>query len=236
MITDLDKKERSIFIGDIHGCYEELKKLLKKINYSPEKDRLISLGDLIHKGPKSAKVIRFFHKNNIEVIMGNHDWTFYQTLLGKNEMYNEAKKILKKLELSQEELITWFQSMPFYIEGQDFIAVHGALNPSEKKFYKTSPEEMLFGRYYDSKSKSVLSRAKNKKEPHISPWYKAYPESFSQNKTIIFGHWANPEAIIYKRFRGLDTGCCYGGHLSCYILPDDEIVQVKSKQDKMYNY
>ena len=69
--TDFDKKERTIFIGDNQGCYDELKKLLKKVEYDAASYRLISLGDLIHKGPKSAKVINFFYKKNVDSAFGS---------------------------------------------------------------------------------------------------------------------------------------------------------------------
>ena len=49
---------RTIVIGDIHGCYDELKELLNKLALSPE-DRVIAVGDLTVKGPgRSALFIR----------------------------------------------------------------------------------------------------------------------------------------------------------------------------------
>ena len=151
-------------------------------------------------------------------------------------MYWEAENIINDVSIKPKDLIQWFENMPIYIEGDDFIAVHGALNPTHKKFYKTSTEEMIFGRYFDSKLQTVFSSVKNKKEDHICPWYEAYPEQNLQGKKVIFGHWAKKEPLIHKSFRGLDTGCCYGGKLTCLTLPDDKIIQVKSKQTKMFDY
>lgn len=53
---------RTIIIGDVHGCFDELQELLKKVNWEREKDRLVFVGDLVNKGPKSLEVISsIFH-------------------------------------------------------------------------------------------------------------------------------------------------------------------------------
>ena len=85
-------KPRTLLIGDIHGCYRELKTLLDKVKFDPEADRLISLGDLVHKGPKSAKVLEFFYNNGHEVILGNHDEHFLRFLKGLRKPYSEGVK------------------------------------------------------------------------------------------------------------------------------------------------
>ena len=50
---------RTIVVGDIHGCYDELEDMLAEVNFGPS-DRLISVGDLITKGPKSREVLDRF--------------------------------------------------------------------------------------------------------------------------------------------------------------------------------
>ena len=45
-----------IIIGDVHGCFDELKLLLAKCEYEEGKDMLIFVGDLVNKGPKSCEV------------------------------------------------------------------------------------------------------------------------------------------------------------------------------------
>ncbi len=62
-------------IGDIQGCYRQLLKLLKKLEFNPNKDRLILLGDLVNRGPQSLEVIRYAMQNeaSIEIVLGNHE-------------------------------------------------------------------------------------------------------------------------------------------------------------------
>ena len=233
--TVSSKKVRTLLIGDIHGCFREFKSLLKKISYDPNADRLISLGDLVHKGPKPWKVLKFFYENQLEVIMGNHDWHFLQFLKGNKNAYPEAVKILEKCDIDLEDLISWMESFPFFIEDDQFIAVHAALNPEKKLFSNTSKTNMITARYFNTKT---LKLAANTKDhiPYIKPWYQVYPPETVQNKIVVFGHWAQPLPRIYKNFRCIDTGCCYGGNLSCLIMPNDKIVSVPSEQKKKFNY
>ena len=70
-------------ISDIHGCYDEYRELLKKINFSAD-DELFVLGDVVDRGPEPIKVLQdMMMRPNVYPILGNHD---YITL-----------KILKKL-------------------------------------------------------------------------------------------------------------------------------------------
>ena len=226
-------QKRTVLIGDIHGCYDELMDLLGKIHYNPGQDRLISLGDLVHKGPKSHKVIDFFYESGHEVIMGNHDRHFLSAAKGEVRMYKEAEDILKKSKLSRNKMVKWMESFPYYIKDKGFIAVHGAFDPGKKRYSDTSSDDMISGRFYETRKKVLLST--KKQGTSVKPWYEVYPEK-NTPRIVVFGHWANPEVRSHKNFRCIDTGCCYGGRLSCLILPEDRVVSVYSRQKQQFNY
>lgn len=64
-------------ISDIHGCYEEYRELLDKINFSKD-DELYILGDSMDRGPDSIKVIQdLIPRPNTTYIIGNHDYLMY---------------------------------------------------------------------------------------------------------------------------------------------------------------
>lgn len=67
-------KQRLIMIGDIHGHYRKFRKLLRKVKWDKHNDQLLVLGDFITKGPDSLKVLDFLIDNDIECILGNHEW------------------------------------------------------------------------------------------------------------------------------------------------------------------
>lgn len=68
-----DTTHRHLVIGDIHGRFNTLIELLDKANYNPESDILVSVGDLIDRGPRSVEVIDFFAAPNRYAVRGNHE-------------------------------------------------------------------------------------------------------------------------------------------------------------------
>lgn len=74
--VEMDQKrvvERIILIGDVHGHYTKLRKLLRKLNFRRRTDHVLMLGDFIAKGPDSIKVLEFAIDNKIDCIFGNHE-------------------------------------------------------------------------------------------------------------------------------------------------------------------
>ncbi|CAN0133648.1 unnamed protein product, partial [Hapterophycus canaliculatus] len=64
---------RIIAIGDVHGCVNELKDLVRKVEYWPG-DLLLFLGDLVAKGPSSAGVVRTARELGGVSVRGNHEF------------------------------------------------------------------------------------------------------------------------------------------------------------------
>ncbi|EGW29893.1 uncharacterized protein SPAPADRAFT_52747 [Spathaspora passalidarum NRRL Y-27907] len=69
---------RLILIGDVHAHYTELQHLLKKVKYDRKQDYVVMLGDFITKGPDSIKVLDYLIDNEIDCIMGNHEYNVLQ--------------------------------------------------------------------------------------------------------------------------------------------------------------
>ncbi|RXK35168.1 hypothetical protein M231_07580 [Tremella mesenterica] len=65
--------KRLILIGDIHGSIDPLKRLMTKIQYDQEHDRLIHVGDLIAKGEGNDEVLTWMRDREVMGVRGNHD-------------------------------------------------------------------------------------------------------------------------------------------------------------------
>lgn len=63
---------RTLVFGDVHGCLATLKNLVRAFDPQPG-DRMVSVGDLVHKGPDSPGVVRFCRKNGVVLVKGNHE-------------------------------------------------------------------------------------------------------------------------------------------------------------------
>lgn len=67
-------------VSDVHGCYEQYRKLLEKIHFSPS-DTLYFLGDAVDRGPEPMKVVLdLAGRENVVPLLGNHDWLAWQVL------------------------------------------------------------------------------------------------------------------------------------------------------------
>lgn len=66
-------RRRTIVVGDVHGCLDELRDLLAECEYEPATDRVVLVGDLVNKGPQSAECVRFVRTEGFGCVRGNHD-------------------------------------------------------------------------------------------------------------------------------------------------------------------
>lgn len=96
---------RDFVVGDLHGCFDELGKLLKHVKFDPARDRLFSTGDLIDRGPKSADCLSLLSKKWFFSVLGNHEDLLLNKLKnldanktnGSNPLSTEELKELKEL-------------------------------------------------------------------------------------------------------------------------------------------
>lgn len=231
---------KTIFIGDVHGCYDELLSLLEKLNFIKNEDRLIFIGDLVHKGPKSAEVIDFVFNNSFEMVIGNHDHFFLKALEGSSKPYEEFKQILSSLKNPAEKIIQWMKQLPCFIKENGFMAVHAGIDPEGECVKNVDANVCMNIRFWDQKNKKCqfITDRERKGNDGLTAWYDVDSAYFDQYGVIIYGHSAKKEVQFSENHRiiGIDTGCCYGGLLTAYILEENKFVQVESQQKKQFNY
>ena len=121
-------------IGDIQGCFKQLKSLLKKIDFNADKDRLWFAGDIINRGPDSLKTIRFIKslEDNAITVLGNHDLHLLAIAHGhkKQNKKDTIKDILKASD--SEQLLEWLIRRPLmhYQEKHNVCMVHAGIHPA----------------------------------------------------------------------------------------------------------
>ena len=64
---------RDFVVGDLHGCFDELAKLMTYVKFDPQRDRLFSTGDLIDRGPRSEECLALLNKKWFFPVLGNHE-------------------------------------------------------------------------------------------------------------------------------------------------------------------
>lgn len=81
-------KGRDFVVGDIHGCFDILDRALASVNFNPAKDRLICVGDLVDRGPYSAKALEYLRQPWFHSVRGNHEDMFLLCL--RNDVVDKA--------------------------------------------------------------------------------------------------------------------------------------------------
>src|SRR5215813_1279392 len=193
---------RTIVVGDIHGCYDELMALLEKIGIG-EDDRVISVGDLITKGPKSKEVLELFMTDaRFSAVIGNHDLALRRKWNGEDvELKPAQKETHKELKGEKDAYATFFNHLPFTIDLDTHLVVHAGLRPNVELHSQTTGDMTCL--------RTLGADA---------------------DKIVLFGHWPAPDPRRGKKAIGLDTGCVYGYNLTAYIIETDEFVSVKAKR------
>lgn len=78
----LNANGRDFAVGDIHGHFDRLEVALAAVRFSPEKDRLFSVGDLVDRGPESADVLKWLERPWFHPICGNHELMTWRRAMG----------------------------------------------------------------------------------------------------------------------------------------------------------
>jgi len=204
---------RTIIIGDVHGCLDELKDLLAQVSASPE-DRLICAGDLIGKGPDPRGVLEWaMAAKNLQCVQGNHEirlLSYWKKLAAPDEKPFDLETF-RRLGPDFDRYMRFIESWPLYVIGKDHVVVHAGFDPRHGPLEHQSPWQLA----------NIRRIGENG-----TPWYELY----QLRKLVVFGHWSRREPLIRENSICIDTGCVHGGFLSALILPERRIVSVPARK------
>jgi serine/threonine protein phosphatase 1 len=229
-----------IVIGDIHGCYKTMMKLIKKF---PAEVSYCMAGDLMDRGPASRKVIQHCIDNNIPTVLGNHElmmgymdpalrecWfqnggiqtiqeyftkPIYEQAMANLIGVQEYATDYKTLENHER----WIQSLPFYLEFKDITRKDGR---------HLVVSHTTIAQYWEKRD---LPQARFE-----GVWArKSIPKDI---KTIfnIYGHTPVTKPLIREHFANIDTGCVYNGSFKKGTLTALQFPEMILYQEKCIDF
>jgi bis(5'-nucleosyl)-tetraphosphatase (symmetrical) len=262
------------FVGDIQGCFNELKALLDKVAFNPSTDELWAVGDLVARGSQSLETLRFLQslEDSAKVVLGNHDLHLL-ALHGGIKQPNPNDKLDALLQAPDiHSLVDWVRMQPLmrYLPEHKLIMTHAGVPPlwdlrllqqeaqevSQALQQSDYLESLIAHMYIDEPAYwnsqliglprlryciNALTRMryvhldgkldfqcklppKDCLDPALVPWFTL--DSPLKNYTRVFGHWA---ALMGNTQQGnlhaLDTGCCWGEHLTLWHLEKNEKIE-----------
>jgi serine/threonine protein phosphatase 1 len=134
----IEISQRRIVIGDVHGHYKGLMKLIEAIAPTSD-DQVYFLGDLIDRGPDSSQVVEFVKSNNYQCLLGNHEQMLLKIWTGENIstpamqawLYGGGQATIASYKDANipDEHLEWLQSLPLYLDLGDIWLTHAGVDP-----------------------------------------------------------------------------------------------------------
>jgi serine/threonine protein phosphatase 1 len=210
---------RTIVIGDLHGCYDEAVELLSALQVTSS-DRVIFAGDLVDRGPKPRECVELAMK--YECVLGNHEEKHLQ------QRKSAAEKLSPSHLFTRERLgddhYAYFEKLPLFIRLPEFNAavVHAGAFP---------------GVPLEQQKQNHLLHIQNINPPGTkSFWPSKAPADFTfwtnfwrGPERLIFGHSVLDRPLVTPWAVGVDTGAVFGRGLTALVLPAWELKTVVTK-------
>ncbi len=214
--------KRLLVVGDVHGCFDELRRLLDKAKVA-EGAEVVLVGDLVNKGPDSLGVVQFARINGIRAVLGNHDDYLLRCIAARKrgESKDFAEGVRKLAKRIDDEDADWLAALPLYLRLPQHraIVVHAGVVP---------------GVPLDQQSRETLLTVRSirpdgtgsKRIEDGEPWAALYRGP----SHAYFGHDAVRGLQRWPCATGLDTACVYGGRLTAIDLVTEALVSVAARR------
>jgi bis(5'-nucleosyl)-tetraphosphatase (symmetrical) len=118
-------------VGDIQGCFASFRHLLEEIGFTPSRDQLWLVGDLINRGPDSLAILRWAkqHETSLRVVLGNHDLHVLAVAEGFVPPHH-SDTVQPLLEApDRDELLAWLRHRSMAYGEDEYLMVHAGLLP-----------------------------------------------------------------------------------------------------------
>lgn len=220
-------------VGDVHGCYEELRTLLDRLGYAvedhiarhPEGRRLVFVGDLVDRGPDSPNVLRLamasVKAGTALCVPGNHDMKFLRWLNGKKvQPTHGLAETIAQLEadsIDRRDLIAFLDDLVshYVFDSGKLVVAHAGLKESMQGRGSGKVREFcLYGETTGERDEYGL--------PERLDWARDY----RGKALVVYGHTPFAEPRWLNHTVNIDTGCCFGGALTALRYPELETVTV----------
>ncbi|MEB2313283.1 MAG: metallophosphoesterase [Sorangiineae bacterium] len=203
---------RTVIVGDVHGCRAELEALLDRAAFSSA-DRLVSVGDLVARGPDTLGVLALLRRVGGRAVLGNHEERLLAARAARRRdqpgprLSPSHARVLA--ELGDDDW-SFLSALPLELELPEHgvRVVHAGVVPGIP-FAEQEPWLITHIRSLDGHGRPTERWGK-------VPWGARY----AGPPHVVFGHNAQRAPQLHADATGLDTGCVYGNRLTALVLPE----------------
>ncbi len=230
-------------IGDVHGCLDELKKLLERLGYQiaqtvngnfevtpPTGRKAFFVGDLVDRGPNSPDVLRLVmgmvKAGSALCVPGNHDAKLLKYLNGRQvqlkhgldvtvaQFASESPEFIDEVKAFLDGLVSHY-----VVDGGKLVVAHAGLKEEMQGRGSGAVREFcLYGETTGETDEFGLPVRLN------------WAADYRGKAMVVYGHTPVVEAQWLNNTIDIDTGCVFGGKLTALRYPEKELVSVKAQK------
>ncbi len=118
-------------IGDVQGCDAPLGRLLERLGFSPSRDTIYLMGDLVNRGPASAQVLRRLmgYGDAAQCLLGNHDLSLLAVAQGLRAPHRNDTMGEVLMATDRDVMLDWLRHRRMAIRAHGVLMVHGGVLP-----------------------------------------------------------------------------------------------------------
>jgi protein phosphatase len=228
-------------IGDVHGCYDELARLLERLGHRievvqngerrilvtpPPQRRAVFLGDLVDRGPNSPDVLRLV-MGMVEAgaalcVPGNHEAKLLRKLRGKDvQLTHGLAQTVEQLEREtpefRERVAKFIDALVshFVLDDAKLVVAHGGMKAEYAG--RASGRVREFALYGETTGET---------DEFGLPVRLNWAADYRGRAMVVYGHTPVREPEWLNNTINIDTGCVFGGALTALRYPERELVSV----------
>jgi len=228
------------FVGDVHGCADELEELLTVLGYvcdsrgvhrHPAGRTLVFVGDLVDRGPRIADVLRIaidmVEAGSALCVPGNHDVKLRKWLQGRDvRIAHGLQASIDALETAGPEfrarVLAFLDGLisHYVLDGGEVVVAHAGM--------KAEMQGRGSGKVRDF---ALYGETTGETDDLGLPVRHDWAAKYRGRARVVYGHTpvASPEWV--NRTINLDTGCVFGGRLTALRYPEEELVSVPARRE-----
>jgi polynucleotide kinase-phosphatase len=232
-------------IGDVHGCFDELRALLEQLGYAfePAADSLdadatgwrvrhpagrkaVFVGDLVDRGPKTPDVLRLVMgmvtDGGALCVPGNHDVKLLRKLRGRDVRITHG--LAESLAQLERESPAFVPRVADFIDG---LVSHYVLDDGKLVVAHAGLPASMQGRGSGKvRDFALYGDTTGETDEYGLPVRYPWAQDYRGRAMVVYGHTPVLEPEWLNRTICIDTGCVFGGRLTALRYPERELVSV----------
>ncbi len=246
-----DEKGPFDFIGDIHGCCDELEELLELLGYQrreiesggyftevvyehPENRKAVFVGDLVDRGPRildTVNIVRnMINAGSALCVPGNHDMKLMRHLKnGKVQITHGLADSIAEIEAIPEEFKEEYcKDLYLFL---DSMISHYVLNDGKIVVAHAGMKEKLQGRGSGRvRDFALYGETSGETDEFGLPVRHNWAADYRGSAIVVYGHTPVPHPEWINNTINIDTGAVFGGKLTALRFPEEELVSVSARK------